>query len=249
MKQTFQVGEFAELTGVTVRTLHHYDRIGLMSPSQRHENGYRLYGESDLLRLQQVLTLRNLGFKLSEIKNLVRRSDYDVVAAMRLQRFALREQVRRLKRIDEAIEAVLKNWTERREWQWDLVLAASSAVQEDFESKDSQMAKHFTPEQMEQARKLGESLPEGYIEDVQDRWKTLIEEVNTNLDADPASELAQSLLARWNELTAETQKTWQQEPGLWEAVGEGYKSGAFADNPNAPSPAVFEFIQQAQAAK
>ena len=51
----FTVGELAKLTGVTVRTLHHYDEIGLVTPSQRTAAGYRLYGERDVLRLQQVL--------------------------------------------------------------------------------------------------------------------------------------------------------------------------------------------------
>ena len=63
----FTVGELSKLTGVTVRTLHHYDEIGLCRPSQRNASGYRLYDDGDVLRLQQVLVLRELGLPLTEI--------------------------------------------------------------------------------------------------------------------------------------------------------------------------------------
>ena len=66
------VGEVAELTGVTVRTLHHYDELGLLSPSGRSEAGYRLYSYGDLDRLREILIWRALGFSLTEIKAFLR---------------------------------------------------------------------------------------------------------------------------------------------------------------------------------
>src|SRR5688572_2427300 len=63
----FTVGELAKLTGITVRTLHHYDEIGLVVPSQRTTAGYRLYDDADVIRLQQVLLFRELGLPLDEI--------------------------------------------------------------------------------------------------------------------------------------------------------------------------------------
>lgn len=63
----FTVGELARLTGITVRTLHHYDEIGLVVPSQRTAAGYRLYDDADVIRLQQVLLFRELGLPLDEI--------------------------------------------------------------------------------------------------------------------------------------------------------------------------------------
>jgi DNA-binding transcriptional MerR regulator len=63
----FTVGELAKLTGVTVRTLHHYDEVGLVCPSQRTAAGYRLYDDADVLRLHQVLLLREVGLPLEEI--------------------------------------------------------------------------------------------------------------------------------------------------------------------------------------
>jgi DNA-binding transcriptional MerR regulator len=65
--QVYKIGELARRTGLTVRTLHHYDSIGLLLPSRRSEAGYRLYAEEDVFRLQQIVSLRQLGFSLREI--------------------------------------------------------------------------------------------------------------------------------------------------------------------------------------
>ncbi len=65
---SMQIQEFAQRTGVTVRTLHHYDRLGLLRPGARTESGYRLYGERELIRLQQIATLKFIGCSLNEIK-------------------------------------------------------------------------------------------------------------------------------------------------------------------------------------
>ena len=74
---SWTVGELARLAGVTVRTLHHYDRIGLVRPSERTAAGYRSYDERDLDRLQQVLVYRELGFPLEEVATLLDDPDAD----------------------------------------------------------------------------------------------------------------------------------------------------------------------------
>ncbi|MCH7995122.1 MAG: MerR family transcriptional regulator, partial [Planctomycetes bacterium] len=66
----WKVGELATQTGVSVRTLHDYDEIGLLSPSQRTGSGHRLYGADDVVRLQQIKSCRQLGFSLAEIRDL-----------------------------------------------------------------------------------------------------------------------------------------------------------------------------------
>src|SRR5918993_2101423 len=86
MGRYYRVGEVGALTRVSVRTLHHYDRIGLLRPALHSAGGYRLYGDVDLLRLQQILTLRYLGFPLKRIGELLDRTDFDLVASLRVQR-------------------------------------------------------------------------------------------------------------------------------------------------------------------
>jgi len=86
------VGRLAELAGVTVRTLHHYDEIGLVQPSGRTSVGYRVYGAADVERLRQVLLYRRLGFGLREVADLVSDPSADAVAHLRRQRSLLLEQ-------------------------------------------------------------------------------------------------------------------------------------------------------------
>jgi DNA-binding transcriptional MerR regulator len=79
-------GELSQLAGVSVRTLHHYDEIGLLAPSGRSDAGYRLYSYADLARLQEILVWRQLGFSLPEIQQLLDDPEHDRERALRRQR-------------------------------------------------------------------------------------------------------------------------------------------------------------------
>jgi DNA-binding transcriptional MerR regulator len=112
------VGEVSELAGISVRALHHYDEIGLLSPSERSEAGYRLYSHSDLTRLQEILIWRALGFSLSEIGPLLDDPGQDRVSALRRQRALAERERERLGAIVNALDAALKaadNGTQMRE--------------------------------------------------------------------------------------------------------------------------------------
>jgi len=84
----------AELTGLTVRTLRYYDQIGLYSPSGYSDSGYRLYNESDLSRLQQILALKDLGLSLDEIKSILADEGYNPHEVVMLQIDRLKENIR-----------------------------------------------------------------------------------------------------------------------------------------------------------
>jgi len=102
----FTVGELSRLTGLTVRALHHYDEIGLVRPSQRTAAGYRLYDETDALRLQQVMVLRELGVPLDQIGAAIDAAA-DRAALLREHRAALVERRARLDRLLAAVDAAL----------------------------------------------------------------------------------------------------------------------------------------------
>src|SRR3954454_19962824 len=91
--EALKVGELARRTGLTIRTLHHYDEIGLLRPSQHSEAGYRLYTAGDVSRLQQVLSLRQLGFSLEEVRDCLDRPGSSPLETIRLHIGRLREQV------------------------------------------------------------------------------------------------------------------------------------------------------------
>src|SRR5579871_1237892 len=94
--------EFAEMAGVTVRTLHHYDRLGLLRPG-RNGSGYRVYRERDLERLEQIVALKFLGLPLGQIRKLLDQEVADISYALRMQREVLEDR-RRL--LDKAIRAI-----------------------------------------------------------------------------------------------------------------------------------------------
>src|SRR6185369_79914 len=105
----FTVKQLSKLAGVTPRTLHHYDEIGLLKPSRVGENGYRYYGEESLLRLQQILFYRELGIPLEDIKKIMGRRDFDVIGALYSHKEALQNQVTRLNRLIHTVDNTINH--------------------------------------------------------------------------------------------------------------------------------------------
>src|SRR5580704_5273838 len=104
--EALKVGELAKRTGLTIRTLHHYDEIGLLKPSQHTESGYRLYTAGDVARLQQVLSLRQLGFSLEQVRDCLDRPDFSPLEVIRLHLARLREQIELQRGLCDRLEAL-----------------------------------------------------------------------------------------------------------------------------------------------
>lgn len=114
------VGQVADQIGVTVRTLHHYDEIGLVSPSERSHAGYRLYTPADLQRLQNVVVYRRLGFGLEEIAVLMDGAGSDtVVQHLRRQRDTVTERIRQLTELTGLIDRALESTMHEQRYQLD----------------------------------------------------------------------------------------------------------------------------------
>src|SRR3954467_15530610 len=109
-EQTWKVGELASRTGLTIRTLHHYDAIGLLSPSGRtgsnHGSGHRLYTAADVARLHQILCLRQLGFGLEQIGEYLSRSDYDPRRVVRLHLEDVRRKAAEFAELGRRLQAL-----------------------------------------------------------------------------------------------------------------------------------------------
>jgi DNA-binding transcriptional MerR regulator len=104
---SYTVGQIANLAGVTVRTLHHYDQIGLLSPAGRSNAGYRRYGDEDLRHLQQILFYRELGFALEEITDLVSETGAEPTEHLRRQHALLTARLQRTRRLIVAVEKAM----------------------------------------------------------------------------------------------------------------------------------------------
>ncbi|HEX7946887.1 MAG TPA: MerR family transcriptional regulator, partial [Phenylobacterium sp.] len=103
----YTVKQVAKLSGVSVRALHHYDEIGLLKPDAVGANGYRYYGRDELLRLQQILFHRELGFPLDEIKQVLDAPGFDRVAALKAQRARLEAETKRYRALVRTIDTTL----------------------------------------------------------------------------------------------------------------------------------------------
>jgi DNA-binding transcriptional MerR regulator len=105
----FTVKQLSKLAGVTPRTLHHYDEIGLLKPSRLGDNGYRYYGEESVLRLQQILFYRELDIPLADIKKIMGRRDFDVLDALQSHKETLQKQVTRLNRLLATVDNTINH--------------------------------------------------------------------------------------------------------------------------------------------
>ncbi|WP_079477191.1 MerR family transcriptional regulator [Halobacillus salinus] len=103
----YKVKELAELTGVSVRTLHHYDHIGLLSPKEIGENGYRYYGQVEVTRLQQILFFKEMDFSLSRIKQIIDDPEFDQASALRQHKQILMEKKKRIERMVKSVDQTL----------------------------------------------------------------------------------------------------------------------------------------------
>ncbi|MFG2330213.1 MerR family transcriptional regulator [Streptomyces sp. NPDC048604] len=138
---SYSVGQVAGFAGVTVRTLHHYDEIGLLSPSARSHAGHRRYDDGDLDRLQQILFYRELGFPLEQVASLLDDPEADPQAHLRRQHELLTARIAELQKMAEAVEHAM-------------------------EAK--KMGINLTPE--ERFEVFGDNDPEQYADETENRW-------------------------------------------------------------------------------
>lgn len=198
---TFRIQEFAKLAGVTVRALHHYDRIKLLSPAHRSERGYRLYCHEDLGRLERILVLRFLGLSLREIAALLNapagRVAERLPETLARQRIALCERRESLDRVLYAIEHAQRRAQDSAEPEWLLYQTILKEIH--MQEATDWRAKYYSPEAFEKLRLNREAMTVEQKLDAGERWKTLLADVQGALDrkVPPDSAEGRALVARW----------------------------------------------------
>jgi DNA-binding transcriptional MerR regulator len=206
----WKVGELAKRTGVSVRALHHYDEIGLLSPSQRSESGYRLYAEADVARLQQIRSLRALGFSLEEARDFLKRPEVTPDRVLQLHIARLKEQIAAQQSLCDRLEQVSRYWRSDQNVPTEELLQIIEVT--------NMTAKYYTPEQMEQLKQRRETLGDGHIRQVEAEWPELMAKVQAEMEkgTDPADERVQALARRWKELVEEFTGG---DPGIAKSAG------------------------------
>jgi len=94
-KEGLKIGELAKRTGMTVRALHHYHHIGLLTPSEFTDSNHRIYTKEDILKLQQIIFLKELGLRLEDVKDIIERPNHNPAEVIKYQLDKVKEKITR----------------------------------------------------------------------------------------------------------------------------------------------------------
>lgn len=185
-----KIGDLAKRSGVSVRTLHHYDAIGLLVPSQRTPSGHRLYGRDEIARLQQIVSLRQMNFSLEQIAEVLRGADAQRVIAMHIAR--LREQIAMQQELCTRLEHLA---------------SSASTVDELLQTIETMtlFEKYYTKPQLDALAARREQLGEARIREAQHEWPQLMQRVREELarGTDPKHPRVVALAKQWRALIDE----------------------------------------------
>ncbi|HKG25058.1 MAG TPA: MerR family transcriptional regulator [Thermomicrobiales bacterium] len=218
-RQGMKIGELAKRTGVSVRTLHHDEAVGLLTPDGRTESGYRLYGNSGVVRLQQIRSLRQVGFGLEQIGELLDRRGLTPLRVIELHLEQVPRQIEGQRRLSARLEGVAARLRTATEVSVEDVLATIEEM--------TRMERYYTPEQLAEIRGRGRQLGEESLRQAEADWQQLIDEVRAEMarGTDPATERVRALAARWQtlvhaftggnpEIDRSLQRMWAQEENI-----------------------------------
>ncbi|HSR50249.1 MAG TPA: MerR family transcriptional regulator [Acidobacteriota bacterium] len=192
-----RIGELAQRTAVTVRTLHYYDEIGLLAASYRSEGGHRLYGKDDLARLYRIRSLQQLGMSLEEIRQCLDQSDYSPLRVLEMHIERVRRQVERQQLLLQRLSAMADLLRTNQDVSVDQFLDTMEVM--------SMIENYYTPEQLQRLKKRGQAIGQERIEEVQREWVELFqkfEEARSQGVAPESDELSQAV-SKYQALIAE----------------------------------------------
>jgi DNA-binding transcriptional MerR regulator len=249
--QVYHVQAFATLAGVTVRALHHYDRLKLLEP-KRTRAGYRLYAAPDLERLEQIVALKFLGLPLQQIRAVLDRDSRPLDDVLRAQRRALEEKRRRLDRAITAITAAERAHQPGQPADAALLRRIIEAI--DMSDQHEEMRKYYTNDAWSELSRRRDAITEKVRDVAMEgtrKWLALFADVTAALDEDPAGPKGRVLFDRWKALIHEFTggnaeikeglgRAWQDRPNWSETMKR--QSEPFSD------PRVWDFIRRAGAA-
>jgi MerR family transcriptional regulator, thiopeptide resistance regulator len=215
---TLRIGELAKRSGLTVSALHHYDDIGLLSPSLHTEAGYRLYTAADVARLQRVLSLRQIGFSLDEIRDCLDSPGFAPLEVIQLHLTRLREQMRLQQRLCDRLAGIAAKFQAAVEVSADEFLQTIEEI--------TMLENYFTPAQHDWMSSRREEAGDEALREAQEEWAELIAEVRAAMDAgtDPKDSKVLALAKRWESMVDKTTggdpEITQALKRLWDEQGD-----------------------------
>ena len=192
----YTVKQLSKLAGVTVRTLHYYDEIGLLEPSSVGRNGYRFYDEESLFRLQQILFYREMDLDLQVIRKILEKPDFDPVSALQTHRQALQEKIERLQSLIKTIDTTILH----------MVGEVNMSKNKIFEGFSQEKQKQYEEEAVnqwgdtaKQSIQLWNSYSEQKKAQIMQESGEIYADIIAKMNLGPQSPEIQALLARWHQ--------------------------------------------------
>jgi len=237
----YTVKQLSKLAGVTPRTLHHYDEIGLLKPSRVGGNGYRYYGEESVLRLQQILFYRELGLPLEDIKKIMGRRDFDVLAALYSHKEALQKQVTRLNRLITTVDNTihhLKGTTIMSEKG--LFEGFSEEEQEKYAAEAEKM---YDPETVRESNRKWKSYSAAKKESILVEGNAIYTDMIAAMPRGAGDPVVQAIVERWRK---HMDYFWTPNLDQLQAIANGYNDDPrFKANFDKMHPQLAEFMREA----
>jgi DNA-binding transcriptional MerR regulator len=192
----WQTKQLAELAKVSVRTLHHYDKIGLLSPSLRADNGYRLYTEKDLFTLQQIIALKALGFELGNIQKILVQS-VNVKETLMMQADLLEQKAKNLSEAAEFIQHTLNRLEENKSFDWKLITQLLEVFTMTQQLENQWVTNVLQGEELEQYAKFEAQKRQNYSESKRKafdaEWADIVLGIKQHMNEEPTTKDAISL--------------------------------------------------------
>lgn len=185
------VKDLSKLCKVSVQTLHHYDRIGLLKPSIRQDNGYRLYSEKDLLKLQQIVALKFFGFNLIQIKTLLA-SESKVIDHFAIQSKLLREKASGLLEASKALDAIIAECKTNKSIPWETIIDLIEVYHMTQQLEHAWIANILNPNELKEYVEYEKSVKSRFSKEekkaFEKEWLDVMEKVGSNLNKNPESD-------------------------------------------------------------
>jgi DNA-binding transcriptional MerR regulator len=243
----YRVKEMAQLAGVSVRTLHHYDAIGLLKPHSLTEAGYREYTHEDLQRLQQILFFRELGFNLREIKEIMDNPSFDRLEALRSQRQLLFKQKTRLERIIELIEKTIISEQGEKSMEKKEMFKAFDTTDIDTHRKlyaDEVKKRYGHTDAYRESRKRTSHYDKQQWADIMAQCNDIFNTMAQLMDRDPGDQAVQEVVETWRNYIDKNFYTCT--PEIFQSLGEMYTSDErFTANIDGIRPGLAQYLSTA----
>lgn len=240
------VKDLSKLTGVSVQTLHHYDRVDLLKPSVRLPNGYRVYSEKDLLRLQQIIALKFFGFELSQIKVLLK-GTAGALEHFSAQAEFLEEKAKTYSTASQALKSIISDVKDDKSIPWETIINLIEVYRMTQELEKTWAGKVLNQEELKQYANFEAGLNARFTpEDRKNfthEWLTLIDQVRANIEVDPKSDFAISIAKKIMDHVCGMYG--KEHANLRIAIWEkGFRKGKMEDH-RALEPEVVEWLDKA----